>query len=67
MEPYKLIDREDDWSVLVTLFPEGWQAKAHELGALQRCRKFLKCRKVTSDLVNPLGRRLFFAGNGRQG
>jgi len=51
MEPYKLIDREDDWSVLVTLFPEGWQAKAHELGALQRCRKFLNAERLLRTLL----------------
>jgi hypothetical protein len=51
MEPYKLIDREDDWSVLVTLFPEGWQAKAHELGAIQRRRKFLNAETLLRTLL----------------
>jgi hypothetical protein len=29
----------DDFEYLVKLLPEGWQAKAKELGALRRCRK----------------------------
>jgi Transposase DDE domain len=33
-----LIDGED-FEYLVKLLPEGWQAKARELGALRRCRK----------------------------
>jgi hypothetical protein len=29
----------EDFDYLVRLLPEGWQAKAEELGALRRCRK----------------------------
>ena len=29
----------EDFEYLVRLLPEGWQAKAKELGALRRCRK----------------------------
>ena len=29
----------EDFDYLVRLLPEGWQAKAKELGALRRCRK----------------------------
>jgi hypothetical protein len=36
----KLLGQEDDWHVLLTFLPIGWQSKAKELGALRRCRKF---------------------------
>ena len=36
----KWLDEEDDWQVLSTFLPIGWQTKARESGALQRCRKF---------------------------
>jgi hypothetical protein len=36
----KWLDEEDDWQVLSTFLPIGWQTKARELGALRRCRKF---------------------------
>ena len=31
---------EDDWDVLQSFLPQGWQEQAKELGALRRCRKF---------------------------
>jgi hypothetical protein len=34
------LGQEDDWHVLLTFLPVGWQSKAKELGALRRCRKF---------------------------
>ena len=34
------LEQEDDWHVLLTFLPVGWQIKAKELGALWRCRKF---------------------------
>jgi hypothetical protein len=40
MENLKWLDEEDDWQVLSTFLPVGWQKKAKELGALRRCRKF---------------------------
>jgi hypothetical protein len=36
----KWLDEEDDWQVLSTFLPIGWQTKARESGALRRCRKF---------------------------
>lgn len=36
MEP--LLKIEDDFDYLLSLLPDGWQAKAKELGALRRCR-----------------------------
>ena len=29
----------EDWDVLSSFLPEGWQEKARDLGALRRCRK----------------------------
>jgi hypothetical protein len=40
MEEPKWLEQEDDWQVLLTFLPDGWQGKAKELGALRRCRKF---------------------------
>lgn len=37
--PEPLLKVEDDYDYLVRFLPEGWQAKAKELGALRRCRK----------------------------
>jgi hypothetical protein len=34
------LEEEDDWHVLLTFLPVGWQSKVKELGALQRVRKF---------------------------
>jgi len=34
------LEEDDDWHVLLTFLPVGWQIKAKELGALRRCRKF---------------------------
>jgi hypothetical protein len=30
----------EDWEVVKSLFPEGWEKKANELGALKRKRGF---------------------------
>lgn len=40
MECLTSVDVREDWEVLVSFLPEGWQQKAKELGALRRCRKF---------------------------
>jgi hypothetical protein len=31
---------DDDWELLAHFFPDGWEIKAKELGAIQRLRKF---------------------------
>ena len=40
MEATKISNIEDNWHVLRTFLPMGWQEQAKELGALRRCRKF---------------------------
>ena len=40
MEKNEPLAQSQDWPYLVTFFPEGWQQKAKDLGALLRCRKF---------------------------
>lgn len=40
MECLTPVDVREDWEVLVSFLPEGWQQKAKELGALKRCRRF---------------------------
>lgn len=34
------IKHYEDWDLLAQFFPEGWQSKARELGAVKRLRKF---------------------------
>ena len=33
-------EKTDDWQILLTFLPVGWQSKARELGAIQRYRNF---------------------------
>lgn len=40
MDIIKLLEQEDDWHVLLTFLPSGWQEKAVKSGALVRNRKF---------------------------
>lgn len=40
MEKLRFSEQEDDWQVLLTFLPSGWQVKARELGAITRCRNF---------------------------
>ena len=40
MENLKWLDEEDDWQVVKSFLPTGWESKAKEFGALRRCRKF---------------------------
>lgn len=39
MEAAPTLQVQDDFAYLLTFLPEGWEAKAKELGALRRCRK----------------------------
>lgn len=45
------LEREDDWEVLMTFLPAGWQAKAKELGALLRCRVFDSAENLLRTLL----------------
>ena len=45
------LEQEDDWEVLMTFLPEGWQAKAKELGALLRCRVFDSAENLLRALL----------------
>lgn len=40
MQDEEALNTEEDWGVVLAMLPEGWQAKARELGALRRCRRF---------------------------
>ncbi len=51
MKKGKWLDQEDDWQVLVTFLPPGWQGKAKELGALIRCRGFETAEKLLRTLL----------------
>ncbi len=47
----KDITGQDNWEVLLTFFPESWQQKAKELGALHRCRKFADPESLVRTLL----------------
>jgi hypothetical protein len=51
MENAKWLDEEDDWKVLSTFLPMGWETKARELGALRRCRKFENAETLLRTLL----------------
>ena len=34
----RIVDVEEEWGVICSLLPEGWQEKARELGAVRRLR-----------------------------
>lgn len=40
MSQASTLESGNDWTVLTTFLPSGWQEKAKETGALLRCRKF---------------------------
>lgn len=45
------LSRGENWDVLLTFLPGGWEAKARELGALVRCRKFVNARVLLRILL----------------
>jgi DDE family transposase len=51
MDLKNIAGQEGDWEVLLTFFPEAWQQKAKELGALRRCRKFAEAESLVRTLL----------------
>ena len=51
MKKLAWLDQEDDWQVLMTFLPPGWQTKAKELGALLRCRVFENAENLLRTLL----------------
>lgn len=47
----KISSHESDWEFLQTFFPEHWQQKAKELGAMRRCRKFAEAESLLRTLL----------------
>lgn len=47
----RLSGQEDDWDVLQSFLPEGWQEQAKELGALRRCRNFANAEALLRTLL----------------
>jgi hypothetical protein len=41
----------EDWDVLSSFFPDGWQEKAKQLGALRRFRKFVEPKALLRTLL----------------
>ncbi len=46
-----LNQQEDDWQVLQSFLPMGWQEQARTLGALRRCRKFANAEALLRTLL----------------
>ena len=42
---------EEDWTLVTRFLPTGWQQKARELGALQRCRRFSDAEDLLRALL----------------
>ncbi|MFH2044398.1 MAG: IS4 family transposase [Pseudomonadota bacterium] len=51
MEVKNIASKDSDWEVLLTFFPEEWQQKCKELGALRRCRKFAEAESLVRTLL----------------
>ena len=41
----------EDWSILSSFFPSGWQERAKQFGALRRCRKFADPKALIRTLL----------------
>jgi len=42
---------DENWSVLLTFLPAGWEESARQLGALRRCRKFAGAESLLRTLL----------------
>lgn len=47
----KNLTGQENWDVLLSFFPESWDRKAKELGALYRCRKFVDAQSLVRTLL----------------
>ncbi len=45
------LSQGDNWHVILSFLPDGWEEKARELGALQRCRKFANAESLLRTLL----------------
>ncbi len=45
------LSRGENWEVLLSFLPGGWQKEARELGALVRCRKFVNAESLLRTLL----------------
>ena len=51
MESATSLSRRENWDVVLTFLPNGWEEKAKELGALLRCRKFVNAESLLRILL----------------
>lgn len=51
MERVASLSYGENWEVLLTFLPNGWEEKAKELGALLRCRKFVNAESLLRTLL----------------
>lgn len=45
------LSQGDNWHVVLSFLPNGWEEKARELGALLRCRKFANAESLLRTLL----------------
>jgi len=48
-----VVEELDDWEVLCSFLPEGWEQKARDFGALTRARGISGAGGTSPHLVNP--------------
>lgn len=51
MKNINMLNINNDWDILQSFLPSGWQAKSKELGALLRCRKFADAESLLRTLL----------------
>ncbi len=51
MENSDLLAHDENWPVLLTFLPAGWEESARRLGALRRCRKFADPESLLRTLL----------------
>jgi hypothetical protein len=52
-------ETEEDWGVLLSLFPEGWEQQAKETGAMERQRGIKIPETLLAFVLIACGARIF--------
>lgn len=51
MPTEEALNIDQDWDFIMAMLPKGWEEKARELGALQRCRRFATAEPLLRTLL----------------